>query len=194
MNSLMLYGTLLDEPKVHHEKYGCKIVTFPVKVARKSGSEDILNVMVSDRMIFGEVKVGDALEVSGEVRTYNSIERNKRNLKLYSYAYSVEKSKKNFHEDCTKNNTAVIEGFVCNKPEERTTATGRRISTILLAVPRKHDKSSYVPCMCWGQDSIFAQHLETGNKVRVIGRLQSREGKKQTYYEVSVQNITKVEE
>ena len=80
------------------------------------------------------------------------------------------------------------------------TPFGREIADILLAVNRSYNKSDYIPCIAWGRNASFCQNLVIGSKIRLTGRIQSREYKKRisddefvtkTAYEVS---IVKLEE
>ena len=71
-----------------------------------------------------------------------------------------------------------------------------------LAVHRSYGKSDYIPCIAWGRlaDYIVA-NVAIGDKIRAIGRLQSREYKKVwedgttemlTAYEVSLGRLEKL--
>ena len=82
-------------------------------------------------------------------------------------------------------------------------AFGREIADILLAVNRAYNKSDYIPCIAWGRNARFSQNLEVGTKVKVVGRVQSREYEKiyedgtsevKVAYEVSIGSLEIVEE
>lgn len=188
--NLTLCGKVMTTPEVHHEKYGTKIMVFDLYAPRQSGLGDTIKVMVSDKFLFDRITAGDIVAMSGEIRTYKSISSKGKRLMIYAYAYSVEKKESEI--DCTCNNFVTFEGTVCTKSEGKTTKSGRKISSITVAVRRNYDRVSYIPSICWGINSIFADHLKKDDRVKITGRLQSREGKKQTYYEVSVQDIVKI--
>jgi hypothetical protein len=188
--NLTLCGKVATAPVMHHEKYGSKIMVFELAVSRQSGTDDIISVMVSEKLLFDSFSEGDIAKVSGEIRTYKSISSKGNRLMVYAYAYSVEK--KDDIEDCTCNNHVVFEGIICSKPEGKTTKSGRKISSVMVAVKRNYDRVSYVPSICWGINSLFADRLAKDDKVKITGRLQSRAGSKRMYYEVSVQDIVKV--
>ena len=79
------------------------------------------------------------------------------------------------------------------------TPFGREICDILIAVNRAYNKSDYLPCIVWGRNARFARDLEVGQKVNLVGRIQSREYQKKlndfdtitkTAYEISVNKIS----
>ena len=74
---------------------------------------------------------------------------------------------------------------------------------MLLAVNRSYGKSDYIPCITWGRNARFASGLEVGSRVKICGRIQSREYQKcisdtetetRVAYEVSVSKIEVEEE
>ena len=56
----------------------------------------------------------------------------------------------------------------------RTTPFGREITDLLIAVNRSYHKSDYIPCITWGRNARYAQHLNTGDNISIWGRIQSR--------------------
>ena len=100
-------------------------------------------------------------------------------------------------------NEVVLVGFICKKPIYRQTPFGREIADILLAVNRAYNKSDYIPSIAWGRNARFSQNLEVGTKVKIVGRVQSREYEKKfedgrvenrIAYEVSIGSLEIVEE
>ena len=96
------------------------------------------------------------------------------------------------------NNIEII-GFVCKEPIYRTTPFNREICDVLLAVNRNYGKSDYIPCIAWGRNARFVKEFNVGDKVRVEGRIQSREYQKKleneeiqtkVAYEVSLSRIS----
>ena len=91
-----------------------------------------------------------------------------------------------------------ITGFICKEPIYRTTPFGREITDCLVAVNRGYNKSDYLPCIAWGRNAIFVSNLGVGEKIELVGRIQSREYQKKlsesnietrTAYEVSISSI-----
>ena len=85
----------------------------------------------------------------------------------------------------------------------RKTPLGREIADLLLAVNRPYGKSDYIPCILWGRNARFAESFEVGERIKVWGRIQSRdyqkritddEFEKRVAYEVSVGKVEEVTE
>ena len=100
-------------------------------------------------------------------------------------------------------NDVELDGFICKEPKYRRTPLGRQITDLLIASNREHFKSDYIPCIAWGRNAIRTSEFNVGTRVKVLGRLQSREYKKKiddgtyevrTAYELSAYMIDVVEE
>jgi single-stranded DNA-binding protein len=94
-------------------------------------------------------------------------------------------------------------GYVCKPPVFRVTPFNREIADVLIAVNRAYNKSDYIPCIAWGRNARFASHLSVGDKITIVGRIQSREYQKvledgseetRTAYEISISRISIAEE
>jgi single-stranded DNA-binding protein len=48
----------------------------------------------------------------------------------------------------------------------------------MLAVNRAFGKSDYLPCIAWGRNAQYAARFRVGDRLRIGGRLQSREYQK----------------
>jgi len=48
----------------------------------------------------------------------------------------------------------------------------------MIAVNRMYGKSDYIPCIAWSRNAKYARLLDVGTKIRVSGRIQSREYRK----------------
>jgi single-stranded DNA-binding protein len=92
---------------------------------------------------------------------------------------------------------------VCKSPLYRTTPFGREITDILLAVNRAYGKSDYIPCIAWGRNARFSEKLKVGDRIKIWGRVQSREYQKKTHngevlnkvaYEVSISKMERINE
>lgn len=98
-------------------------------------------------------------------------------------------------DDYTKSNQIFLDGYICKQPVYRKTPLGREIADLLVAVNRPYGKSDYIPCIAWGRNARFAAGFDVGGRVRVWGRVQSREYtkklnevdcEKRVAYEISV--------
>ena len=115
--------------------------------------------------------------------------------------YLSEQDEENSSEKVS--NEVTLIGYICKKPIYRQTPFGREISDILLAVNRAYNKSDYIPAIAWGRNARFCQNIEVGTKVKITGRVQSRNYEKKfedgttqtrTAYEVSISSLEIVNE
>ncbi|MDF2520750.1 MAG: single-stranded DNA-binding protein, partial [Clostridia bacterium] len=88
--------------------------------------------------------------------------------------------------------------FICKRPIYRTTPFGREITDMLIAVNRPYNKSDYIPSIAWGRNARYSENLNVGDRIKVWGRIQSREYQKKisedevvtrTAYEVSISKM-----
>ena len=208
-NYLTLVGRVTGEKKFSHEIYGERFFIFNLSIARLSGNADIIPITVSERLITDEMlQEGKKILVKGQFRSYNSYENERNKIILTVFAKDVIEVEENEEDsDIVKKesitNEVVLIGFICKKPIYRQTPFGREIADILLAVNRAYNKSDYIPCIAWGRNARFSQNLEVGTKVKVVGRVQSREYEKKyedgtsevkVAYEVSIGSLEIVEE
>ena len=205
-NHLVLVGKVTSDKKFSHEIYGEKFYIFDLEVARLSGNSDIIPITISERLILEkELEIGDKVAIEGQFRSYNSYENEKNRLILTVFAkdikYLSEEDEENSSEKVS--NEVTLIGYICKKPIYRQTPFGREISDILLAVNRAYNKSDYIPAIAWGRNARFCQNIEVGTKVKITGRVQSRNYEKKfedgttqtrTAYEVSISSLEIVNE
>ena len=173
-NIVSISGKVISSPEFSHEVYGEGFYITYLKVPRLSETYDELPVIFSERLVSPEeVKIDSYISVEGQFRSYNNYNnKNGRKLMLLVFAREME-----FHEEevTQKNpNQIFLNGFVCRKPQYRTTPFGREISDILLAVNRAYNKSDYIPCIAWGRNARYASTFEVGDNIKIWGRVQSR--------------------
>lgn len=171
-----------------------------IAVERLSGTVDHLPVCIPEKVFDEAMKadryVGDALRLTGEIRTYNKMIDGKARLIIYLYAHKIENS----HAD--DENRVNMTGNICKPPIYRLTPFGREITDLLLAINRGNGKTDYIPCITWGSGARRAREWKVGDTVELTGRFQSREYDKllpdgshetRTAYEVSASHINKKE-
>lgn len=200
-NRVAVSGEVVSSFDFSHEVFGEKFYTTKLAVERSSGVKDTIPVMASDRLIKIEDMTGKKVKVSGQFRSYNKHEGDKNRLLLSVFAREFEILEDlPFTDDV---NEIFLDGYICKKPNCRETPLGREICDIMLAVNRPYGKSDYIPCLAWGRNAVFAGDLEVGTRLRIEGRIQSREYKKKlsdteietrTAYEISASRLTVVEE
>lgn len=207
-NSAYISGVIAEKFCYSHQIYGEKFYTSTVDVERKSGVIDSVPIMVSERLAdVGSLLIGDGdvtdkwvgerVYIYGQFRSFNKHDGNRNHLILHLFA-------REFFIDNTEydDNSIELDGFICKEPIYRKTPYGREICDILLAVNRPYRKSDYIPCICWGRNARFASGLEVGTRLKVQGRIQSREyfkeisegySERRTAYEVSISQMEVVE-
>lgn len=196
-NVVNIVGKVLSECVFSHEVYGEKFFSFNIEVVRLSEVVDILPVTISERLIeLEKILVGNYINVNGQLRSYNSYDNKKTRLILTVFARDVYSA--TFEEAQDNPNRIYLNGYLCRTPVYRTTPFGREIADILLAVNRPYGKSDYIPSITWGRNSRYAGKLNTGDNVKVWGRIQSRNYQKKLEdgsvidkiaYEVSVSKL-----
>ena len=190
-------GKIVSDFEFSHEIFGEGFYMVDVEVARLSDSYDIIPLMVSERLLDVEEDYkGAYVCVSGQFRSYNRHEERKNRLILSVFAREIEFVEE--LEESSKTNQIYLDGYICKPPIYRKTPLGREIADILLAVNRPYGKSDYIPCISWGRNARFASSFEVGTRVRVWGRVQSREYtkklsetecEKRIAYEVSISKL-----
>ena len=196
MNKIVLAGLVTEEPTFSHEVHGEKFYRFYLSSSRQSGYCDVLMCTVPE-IIKNGINEGNMVKVLGEIRTRNVHEDDKSHLEVTVFVKEVLLYEKD-------ENNVELDGFICKEPVYRETPFGRQITDLIVASNRERNfKSDYIPCIAWGRNAIRASEFNVGTRVKVLGRLQSREYKKKiddgtyevrTAYELSAYMIDVVEE
>lgn len=194
-NNVTVYGTVTSKPEFSHEMYGEGFYTVYLEVPRLSDISDTLPITISERLIMGlNIDVGSTLLVEGQLRSYNKYQDGNNKLILTVFARNL----KPYEQEVKNPNQIYLDGFICKKPIYRTTPFGREITDMLLAVNRPYNKSDYIPCIAWGRNARFSENLKVGDRIRIWGRIQSRNYQKKisedevitrTAYEVSISKM-----
>ncbi len=201
-NYCEISGRVVEKPELSHEVSGEKFYKFKVEIKRLSGTNDCINVLMSERFLNNELDIfEDAyVYIKGQFRSYNNYSGIGNKLVLSVFVKEIYNI---FDEEEYNKNSVVLIGFLCKDPVYRVTPFGREITDILLAVNRIHNKSDYIPCIIWGRNAKDASEMTTGDKLKIYGRIQSRDYKKKlendeivnkTAYEISVSKLEKEEE
>ena len=176
-NRITLKGTIVSEVRFSHKVYGEEFVEFDMSIMRTSGYKDIIPVTVSERLIgTNSLKNDDYICVEGQVRTYNRFSEGKNRLLITVFARELEIIEDPVFE--FDENYVFIEGYICREPFYRVSPKGREITDLMVAVNRMYGKSDYIPCIAWSRNAKYARLLDVGTKIRISGRIQSREYKK----------------
>lgn len=190
-NKIVLRGQAAGEPALSHRNHGVDYYVAPLRVPRLSGVDDVLNIVTAnpDPALWA---AGQWVSVQGEVRSYNNRSGQGSKLVITVLARSAQPDTVEEGE-----NRLVLSGALCRKPVVRRTPLGREICDILLAVNRPYGRADYLPCIAWGSLAAHCGELDVGNRLRLEGRLQSRQYHKlidgeqvaRTAFEISVMNL-----
>lgn len=200
MNEIRISGVCTEDLVFEHSVHEKNFFKTFLTVARLSGTEDLIPVIVPESMVLTTEVGGQWVEMSGEIRTRNTHDDGKNHLCVYVMAKEFMQTDEEV-EICE--NECILDGFICKLPKVRDTPLGRTITDVFLAVNRPYGKSDYIPCIAWGRNAVWCGDLEVGQHVRLKGRFQSREYRKEvssgeyetrTAYEVSVSVIERVKE
>ncbi|MBQ9756014.1 MAG: single-stranded DNA-binding protein [Clostridia bacterium] len=193
-NQVFISGEIVSGAEFSHEVYGEGFYEMNVLVKRLSGQGDVLPVTVSERLIADkDLDVGVTINAIGQFRSYNKLVDGKSKLMLTVFIREIPENVVVKNPNCI-----VLTGYVCKPPVYRTTPFNREIADLLIAVNRSYNKSDYIPCIAWGRNARFAKNLAVGEKIAVVGRIQSREYQKRitdddvktlTAYEVSISKL-----
>jgi len=201
-NQVTIAGEIMGGFTFSHDVFGEGFYVMDISVGRLSESNDIIPIMVSERLV--DVKrdyTGMHAVINGQFRSYNRHEESRNRLVLSVFAREIEILEESADE--VRPNYIFLDGFVCKPPIYRKTPLGREIADVLLAVNRPYGKSDYIPCICWGRNARFAEGFQVGEHIQIWGRIQSREYQKKinenefekrVAYEVSVSKLECVEE
>ncbi len=199
-NIVTIIGKIVGDRKFSHEIYGEGFYIYNMEIPRLSEAVDRLPLTVSDRLLIGEgLKDGDTVKVEGQLRSYNKFIDNSNRLVLTIFAKHITFFEN--EEEFKNPNKIFLEGYICKPPVYRETPFGREITDLLIAVNRLYNKSDYIPTIAWGRNARFSSNLNVGDKIRIWGRIQSRQYQKRysdgnvenkVAYEVSISKMEKV--
>lgn len=187
INSIKVTGNIVDIKHEFTTKKGIKVFKATIICPRLSGFSDNLPCYLNEKMLEG-IKENDAVEIYGEIRT---------KIRERHETFIFVKAINPYTEDY---NDVELAGTICKPTRFRITPFGRKVTDICVAVNNK-SKSYYIWAIAWGNNAVYANTFDVGNKVRIKGRLQSREyvkhyedgtSEKVTVYEVSASDIEEI--
>lgn len=196
-NRVRLCGVSADAPVLSHENRAERFYTFPLEVERLSGAVDRINIILRESLLSpARSAVYRPLAVEGELRSFNNRSGQGSRLVITVFARELSLPAAPVWE-----NTVELEGTLCRPPTLRSTPMGREISDLMLAVNRHYGRSDYLPCIAWGGNARRAASWGVGTRLRLQGRIQSREYTKslegqtvrRVAYEVSASEIEAVQ-
>ena len=173
-NRIVAVGKFEGGLEFSHEVMNEPFYTATLMVKRLSGALDKLPVTIPGKLLTEDTLPNDRLYmVQGQVRSYNKVVDGSGRLMVTLFAQSIT--------ECAENDTlnkVAISGALCRPPVYRSTPFGREICDMMLAVSRAFGKSDYIPCIAWGRNAQYAARFTVGDRIKLTGRLQSREYQK----------------
>lgn len=201
-NETIMIGEMVSGFTFSHEAYGEKFYLVNLSINRLSGKADIIPCMLSERLLdVTQDYRGRTVEAIGQFRSYNCHEGVKNRLVLSVFVRELNLLEE--FTDYAETNQIYLDGYICKEAIYRKTPFGREIADILLAVNRPYGKSDYIPCIAWGRNARYASGFTVGARVKVWGRVQSREytkklneteREKRMAYEVSIATLEVINE
>lgn len=192
-NSVTVRGIVTEAPELEHTMPdGHSFYRMQVSTARASGTQDRLPVIISGERLPEGIHPGCRIELDGQIRTYNLPQPvDGRRLRVVMFA---QEARLCAAEEADENRVQ-LSGVICRAPVLRGTPLGKAICDFLLGVSYADKRYAYIPCIAWGKNAAIISLLDVGERIRVSGRMQSREYTKRfpngreetrTTYEVSV--------
>lgn len=195
-----LAGEIAGNFVYSHTCNGEKFHMAHLKTKRRSGVDDTIPIMVSDRLLNfdrGKDYNGIRVALKGQFRSYSKRNGSRSKLELFAFATEFLPESKDEYI-----NFVSLNGVICKEPTYRTTPSGREITDVFIAVHRPYGTVDYIPCIAWGRNARYARNFEVGNDIHIAGRMQSREyikkhadGTRETRiaYEVSASEVYVIE-
>lgn len=192
-NHGILVGEILTEPEVSHEVFFEKFYDMVIGTPRRGNrAVDKLHLQVPERLCdVRRLKKGTIVRVEGSFRSHRVEEGEKRHLRMFFFAESVEFAEDN--EEIKRQigrNQITLNGFICNDPIVRTTPKGYTVGEVLFAANRITGRSDYLHLILWERNALYIGNFDHGTQIEVFGRIQSRDyqkdGETKTAYEISV--------
>lgn len=173
-NRIVAVGRVDGELELSHEVMNEPFYTGTLLVKRLSGAVDRLPITIPGKLMGLMPSEADRqLMMTGQVRSYNKVVDGAGRLMVTLFVQSVAAS-----PDNDTLNKVSLTGALCKPPIYRSTPFGREICDMMLAVNRAFGKSDYIPCIAWGRNAQYASRFGVGDRLRLTGRLQSREYQK----------------
>ena len=173
-NKMVAAGHLEGPLVLSHEVMGERFYSGMFHVKRLSGTMDRIPITVPGKLMDNaDWPQGQLMQLTGQVRSYNKVIDGAGRLMITQF---IQRTSTDVAND-TENRVELV-GAICKPPIYRSTPFGREICDLMMAVNRAFGKSDYIPCIAWGRNAQYAARFQVGDRLRVSGRLQSREYQK----------------
>lgn len=185
-NEVILTGLVTEFGFSHKVNNTISMYKGKMQIARLSGVLDIVPFYT----LQSDIEVGKCYTIVGDIQTHNLRDKQGNSHKIV-YVKPGIMWKRN--KDVDHLNSVELCGYLVSKSSSRFTPFGRRIADFVIALNGTFGKSSYPNLIAWGHDARMLDTCHIGDKLRVIGRFQSREYEKDgithTVYEISCSEV-----
>ena len=207
-NEVIVSGRIEKRLEYSYQVKREKFYETSIRVKRLSSNNDKIPIVISDLLFDEKMKktiIGKFAKIRGHYKSHNEWgDDGRKHLKLFLFVTDLQVYNNEFElEDKENLNLIYLDGFVCNKPEYRITPLGKKITHLCIKVNSENGKSDCIPCISWGKMAQWASELNKGDRVKIYGRIQSRQyfkkysekataGEFKDVYEVSVMKLTRI--
>ena len=207
-DTIGIVGRISAPPKlvIDAEDWSQKVYETVLTRKRPSGAEDTFILQFNGRAagtnMLEKITEGTEVLAGGEVRTQNVYKPKpeENSVKTYIYAEVIRENMPPVKDQ----NEVELFGNICKEPHIKTVRSSardgkRRACANIMVAVNAQSGTYYIPCVCWEWAAYSAKLMKVGERVKIFGRLQSRNYKKQvegkeipflkTTYEVCVINL-----
>ncbi len=173
MNEIILRGFLRDI-QFSHMQGNIEYEKANIICPRIGGKEDDV-ISLRYKKFTNKYKEGDFVEITGNLRSYSKRESGKNSVQIYVFTYFDRP------EEVSGNNVD-IDGRICKIDELRTSKNGVPYLHFILAnnIFTNDGKkiNSYIPCVCYNNDTNLILNLGVNGTIRISGEFHSHTYKK----------------
>jgi len=176
MNEIKLKGFIRDI-KPSHVINGIEYDKANLIVPRENGVEDVINIRFKKFSNF--YRENQEIDLIGNVRSYSQqMENGKNKVDIYVFTYFDRPD-----NEPTNNNEFEADGRICKLDDIRVLKNGKSNVHFILANNLEFGDNgqklnSYLPCIAWGKLAKQIRNMKVNDKIKIHGKLQSREYKK----------------
>ena len=176
MNEIKLKGFIRDI-KPSHVINGIEYDKANLIVPRENGVEDVINIRFKKFSNF--YRENQEIDLIGNVRSYSQqMDNGKNKVDIYVFTYFDRPD-----NEPTNNNEFEADGRICKLDDIRVLKNGKSNVHFILANNLEFGDNgqklnSYLPCIAWGKLAKQIRNMKVNDKIKIRGKLQSREYKK----------------
>lgn len=189
-NLVRITGVVEYNPKFLYKEYNEKFYETTITVSRNNGEieDHVLILLSKEKMRF--VKKYDKVYLRGELHKYKkNNEKGVAIAKIGIFVFEVII----LNDIMNPLNEVILEGTLIEKPFYKE-KNNKKFTTLILDIPREHEYSDYISVYAIGEKAEKLKHLQTMQRIKIFGRIQSRELRKRgmIFYEVFVKKFREV--